>query len=250
MTSTPGAETSGLRRWVPVSGPWLENSARRSFLSTAATVSAEAAAPGDPTVPGHGPCVRVVVPHRHQSGDVEQTRVEPVGGQQRHRPRRHHVRVVPLRAHLHAAGVRVGEVDRHDVLGAGQVGVVDDIAGDQGEVVRRAVGSARRGGRGRVRRRGRHPRPPGERHGQSGGGRQEPTPGYGFHGADSTGATAVAQPCPVADFRLGGNVTARAREAAGRRRPTPAPTCEPRGALDALGRRGLPGSAHGSAAST
>ncbi|MFI5802021.1 hypothetical protein [Streptomyces sp. NPDC051561] len=45
-----------------------------------------------------------------------------------------------MRAHLHAADVRVGEVGEvgevggHDVLGAGQIGGVDDIAGDRGEV--------------------------------------------------------------------------------------------------------------------
>jgi len=46
VMSTPGAEMSGLSAPVFVSGPVLENDAKASCLSTAPTVSAEAAAPG------------------------------------------------------------------------------------------------------------------------------------------------------------------------------------------------------------
>ena len=50
MMSTPGAVISGLRPASPSRGPRLEKSARPSLRSTAPTVSADAAAPGVPTV--------------------------------------------------------------------------------------------------------------------------------------------------------------------------------------------------------
>ena len=52
VMSTPGATRSGLRAPVPVRGPVLEKLARLSCLSTAPTVSAEAAAPGVEIVSG------------------------------------------------------------------------------------------------------------------------------------------------------------------------------------------------------
>src|SRR4029079_1116518 len=50
--STPGATRSGLSAPDLVSGPVAENDARPSSLSTAPTVSAEAAAPGEEMVSG------------------------------------------------------------------------------------------------------------------------------------------------------------------------------------------------------
>ncbi len=48
--STPGAVMSGLTAPSPVRGPRLENTARLSSRSTAPTVSAASALPGEPTV--------------------------------------------------------------------------------------------------------------------------------------------------------------------------------------------------------
>nr|WP_163571746.1 hypothetical protein [Fodinicola feengrottensis] len=52
--STPGATTSGFTV-APRPGPRLENSAIWSWLSTAPTVSASSASPGDPMVARVGP---------------------------------------------------------------------------------------------------------------------------------------------------------------------------------------------------
>ena len=52
VMSTPGAEMSGFMPPEPASGPVLENQARLSCLSVAATVSADAAAPGVEMVSG------------------------------------------------------------------------------------------------------------------------------------------------------------------------------------------------------
>ena len=52
VMSTPGATRSGLRAPDTVSGPVLENPASWSCLSTAPTVSADAAAPGDEMLSG------------------------------------------------------------------------------------------------------------------------------------------------------------------------------------------------------
>lgn len=54
---TPGAVTSGLTAASPRRGPRLEKEARESSRSTAPTVSAASAAPGDPTVDGPGPAL-------------------------------------------------------------------------------------------------------------------------------------------------------------------------------------------------
>src|SRR6185369_11086895 len=50
--STPGAVSSGFRPPSPRRGPQLENQARLSLESTAPTVSAAEAAPGEPMPPG------------------------------------------------------------------------------------------------------------------------------------------------------------------------------------------------------
>ena len=53
--STPGAMTSGFRAPSPMRGPRLENHAVVSLASTAPTVSAASAAPGEVIVPGPSP---------------------------------------------------------------------------------------------------------------------------------------------------------------------------------------------------
>ena len=53
--STPGAMTSGFRPPSPMRGPRLENHAVVSLPSTAPTVSAASAAPGEVIVPGPSP---------------------------------------------------------------------------------------------------------------------------------------------------------------------------------------------------
>ena len=53
--STPGAVMSGLMAPSPMRGPTLEKSASWSSRSTAPTVSAASALPGEPTVPSCGP---------------------------------------------------------------------------------------------------------------------------------------------------------------------------------------------------
>ncbi len=55
VTATPGAVRSGLTAPSPIRGPALENSAIRSSSSTAPTVSAASALPGEATVPRSGP---------------------------------------------------------------------------------------------------------------------------------------------------------------------------------------------------
>ena len=55
MMSTPGALTSGLRPPLRTSGPRLEKEAMASSSSTAPTVSASLADPGELTVEASGP---------------------------------------------------------------------------------------------------------------------------------------------------------------------------------------------------
>ncbi len=61
VIDTPGAVMSGLTALSPVRGPTLEKSAIRSSSSTAPTVRAASALPGDATVPRSGPLLPAAI---------------------------------------------------------------------------------------------------------------------------------------------------------------------------------------------
>ncbi|MGY3680215.1 hypothetical protein ACVWXU_003838 [Streptomyces sp. TE33382] len=64
VMSTPGAVTSGLMAPSPMRGPRLEKSASTSLSSTAPTVSAASALPGEPTVPAPSPSLPAAMANR------------------------------------------------------------------------------------------------------------------------------------------------------------------------------------------
>lgn len=64
VVSTPGAVTSGLTAPSPTRGPRLEKPASLSWSSTAPTVSAASALPGEPTVPAPEPSLPAAMANR------------------------------------------------------------------------------------------------------------------------------------------------------------------------------------------